>query len=120
MSKRMKISWLKEPENKDYSAAELYLTLVFERPVATKLVSRLRKVAVSHYIARDVLRAAAASILGMSDSDDERKRILQGPGLLRCCPSDPAWACIGCQKCRFQISVSGQASVGVGFANQPG
>jgi hypothetical protein len=64
MSKRMKISWLKETEKKDYSAAELYLTLVFERRVATKFVSRLRKVAVSHYIARDALWAAAASILG--------------------------------------------------------
>ena len=78
MRKKIKIAWLNGPEKKDYQAAEAYLALLVAPAVASQLVRRLRKAPISHYLTRDILRAAAVSPLGVSDSDEERKKILGG------------------------------------------
>lgn len=78
MRRRIKIAWLNGPEKKDYQAAEAYLALLLAPEIASQLVRRLRKASISQHPARDILRAAGVSLLGVSDSDEERKKILSG------------------------------------------
>ena len=78
MAKRIKISWSWEPEIDDYTAGERYLSLLFEPKDASQLVDALRKAPITRYAARDILRAVDPSLLGIADSDEERKNILAG------------------------------------------
>jgi hypothetical protein len=78
MAKRIKIAWSSEPDKKDYPAAERYLCLLIEPGEAADLAAKLRKAPVTWQVARDILRAAAISTIGISDSDEERDKILSG------------------------------------------
>lgn len=78
MTKPIEIAWRGQPAKHDFVAAATYLTLLFSEKDATGLVRRLRKAALTKYAARDVLRAAGVSLLGMADSDEERQKILAG------------------------------------------
>ena len=78
MAKRVKIAWAREPDNKDYPAAERYLCLLFAPNEAAEITARLRKAPVTRQVARDVLRAAVSSMIGVSDSEEERDKILAG------------------------------------------
>jgi hypothetical protein len=78
MNKQFKIAWSKEPEKEDYRAAEKYLTLMNTPKVASEIVVRMRSAPIAIYEARDILRAAGVSMLGISASDEERKKILGG------------------------------------------
>ena len=78
MAKRIKIAWSKEPNKKDYPAAERFLCLLFEAKEAAEITAMLRNVPVTRQVARDILRAAAISTIGISDSDEERDKILAG------------------------------------------
>lgn len=78
MAKRIKISWSREPAADDYAAAEKYLSLMLEAKAASQLVNNLRKAPIARYAARDILRAVGPSLLGIADSDEERKKILAG------------------------------------------
>jgi hypothetical protein len=60
--------WKQEPDDKDYQAAESYLSLLVDPEVAAKLVKALRKQGeFVHFAAKDVLRASHLALL---DSDD--------------------------------------------------
>lgn len=78
MSKKIKIAWRSKPVRHDYAAAETYLSLIFAPKITSDLVGRLRKAPIVRYMARDILRATSPSILGIKNSDEERKDILGG------------------------------------------
>jgi hypothetical protein len=78
MAKRIKIAWAREPDKKDYPAAERYLCLLFAPNEAAEITARLRKAPVTQQVSRDVMRAAVSSMIGISDSDEERDKILAG------------------------------------------
>jgi len=83
MDKPIEISWLDEPEEHDYPAAESYLSLLFDEKIAAGMAGRLRKASISTFKAKDVFRASGLSLLGISNShvEKDRKKILQGKQL---------------------------------------
>ena len=78
MTKPIDLAWREDPSKHDYAAAATYLTLLFSEKEATALMRRLQKAPLTHYVARDIVRAAGVSPLGIADSDEERQKILAG------------------------------------------
>ena len=68
------VQWLDQPEEHDYPAASSYLSLLRPGPEAEALVNRLRAAPVVTFKAKDVFRASALSLLGVSNSHVERDR----------------------------------------------
>jgi hypothetical protein len=83
MEKKIEIKWLDEPEDHDYPAAALYLSLLYDKPAATKYVEQLRKTPMSKFEAKDIFRASGLSLLGISNShvEHDRKKVLAGQSL---------------------------------------
>lgn len=83
MSNGHKIKWLSEPEEKDYPAAESYLSLVFQEHDTAKLVEQLRRAPMAKFKAKDIFRASGLSLLGISNShvEKDRKKITEGESL---------------------------------------
>jgi hypothetical protein len=77
------IPWLAEPEEKDYPAAQSYLTLLFDEAVVGNLVAGLRKAGVCRFKAKDIFRASGLSLLGVSNShvEKDRKKVKEGTAL---------------------------------------
>lgn len=77
------ILWLDAPEDHNYPAAESYLSLVFEPKQACSLVEKLRAAKLSQFKAKDIFRASALSLLGVSNShcDKDLKKIRNGKAL---------------------------------------
>lgn len=78
MPKKIKLTWLKQPEEKDYAAAESLLSLIIDEKTAARYIRRARKAPISEFKARDILRMSSYSALGIVASDEERKHILVG------------------------------------------
>ena len=55
--------WKVEPEDHDYPAAEDYLTLLFEKKAARKLVKKLKSADIHWRKAKDLLRASGLGAL---------------------------------------------------------
>ena len=72
--KNIAVKWLKEPEAHDYPAAKLYLSLIFEESVAKDLVKKLKTASIAEFKAKDIFRASALSLLGVSNSHVEKDR----------------------------------------------
>jgi predicted nucleic acid-binding protein len=68
------IKWLSEPEVHDYPAAKSYLSLLFEESVAKAIVKKLKKAPISEFKSKDIFRASALSLLGVSNSHVEKDR----------------------------------------------
>ena len=83
MGKRYKIRWLERPEAHDYPAALSYLSLLFDERTAGAYVRRLRAAKMSSFKSKDIFRASALSLLGVSNKHVERDRdkILRGKAL---------------------------------------
>ena len=63
-------NWKNEPEAEDYPAAKSYLSLLVGPDSAAKLVKALRKQDdLSHFAAKDILRASGLPLLGRDDSE---------------------------------------------------
>jgi hypothetical protein len=79
----MEITWLAEPEDHDYPAAESYLLLLFEPAAVTLLVGRLKQAAMTAFKAKDIFRASGLSLLGISNThvDRDKKKIEAGKQL---------------------------------------
>ncbi len=77
------IEWLSLPEEHDYPAAQSYLTLVFPPAKAAAYVRALRKAKMTGFKAKDIFRASALSLLGVSNShvDKDRAKIDAGKHL---------------------------------------
>jgi hypothetical protein len=66
--KMKKKIWLPKPEAHDYPAALSYLTLIYQDDEATQLVNKLKEAPISTFKAKDIFRASALSLLGISNS----------------------------------------------------
>ena len=74
MANNMAVKWLKEPKKHDYPAAASYLSLVMEPQAAEDAARRMKDADMSEYAAKDIFRASALSLLGVSNSHVERDR----------------------------------------------
>jgi hypothetical protein len=62
--------WTDEPAAEDYPAAKSYLSLLVGSKSAAKLVKALRKrEGLTHFAAKDILRASGLPLLGPEDSE---------------------------------------------------
>jgi hypothetical protein len=74
MSKNINITWLPEPDEKDYPAAESYLSLIYGGTTVKTIVTRLRSAPVTLFKAKDIFRASGQSLLGISNYHVEKDR----------------------------------------------
>ena len=63
MTKKAKNIWLPAPVEKDYRAAEAYLSLLFSPKDVRSLIRKLRTAATAQHQAKDVLRASQTHLL---------------------------------------------------------
>jgi len=72
--------WHDDVEEHNYPAAGSYLSLLFPRKSAAKLVSKLRSAATTKFMAKDIFRASGLSLLGISNTFilRDRKKIAAG------------------------------------------
>ncbi|MEO7055434.1 MAG: hypothetical protein ABI281_07425 [Caldimonas sp.] len=68
------IKWLDAPEEHDYPAAQSYLELIYEEAIVRKYLQQLRAAGMSTFMAKDIFRASALSLLGISNERVERDR----------------------------------------------
>jgi len=80
VSKQGQIEWLAEPEEHDYPAAESYLKLLYDKKTTARLVEQLKGTKVTSFKAKDIFRASALSLLGVSNFHVEKdlKKIRDG------------------------------------------
>ena len=83
MAKNAEIQWLNQPEEHDYPAAKSYLLLFYDEKTAVRLVQQLRRAPMSSFKAKDIFRASALSLLGISNLhvEKDRKKIQRGKQL---------------------------------------
>ena len=55
--------WKTEPDDHDYPAASDYLSLIMDKGEVTNAVAALRKASITHYKAKDLLRASRLELL---------------------------------------------------------
>ena len=77
------IQWLPLPEEHDYPAAESYLALTLPAAEAAACAKALRKAPMSSFKAKDIFRASALSLLGVSNGhvEKDRRKIVRGEKL---------------------------------------
>src|SRR5260370_10846958 len=68
MSKKSKKRWIDEPENRDYQAAESYLTLLYDEKTAAKYAKALSRAPMTSFAAKDIFRASQLPLLGITNS----------------------------------------------------
>lgn len=81
MAKSLKIRWLPDPEDKDYSAAQSFLSMLVPPDELPDLIARLRTAPAGEWKAKDVLRAAGLPALKPKQSEevaDKLERIKAG------------------------------------------
>jgi disulfide oxidoreductase YuzD len=74
VGKRTNIKWLSEPQKRDYTAGESYLSLTFEHQAAKNVAEELERAETSEFAAKDIFRASGLSLLGISNSHVEKYR----------------------------------------------
>ena len=77
------IKWLEEPEAQDYPAAHSFLSLIYDEPMVSELVEKLKAATFSEFKAKDIFRASNLSLLGISNLhvEKDRKKISKGTAL---------------------------------------
>jgi disulfide oxidoreductase YuzD len=83
MAHGIAIKWLSEPQKHNYPAAESYLSLVMEPSAANDVARQMQDAEISEYAAKDIFRASALSLLGISNShvEDDRAKITRNEKL---------------------------------------
>ncbi len=83
MKTQNNIKWLPAPEKHDYAAAFSYLGLLFTVATANQYVEDLKKTIIVEYKAKDLFRASALPLLGISNNHIKRdlKKIKNGESL---------------------------------------
>jgi hypothetical protein len=78
-----KILWMGECEPHNYPAARSYLTLIYPPAKAARIVRKLKAASLVEFKAKDIFRASALSLLGVSNShvEHDRKKIRRGEPL---------------------------------------
>lgn len=82
-SNHSEILWLADVEDHDYPAAASYLALFYgDKKVAT-VITQLRAASLTQFKAKDIFRASALSLLGISNShvEKDRRKIEKGTPL---------------------------------------
>ena len=80
MIKKVSITWLSKPEDKDYAAAMSYLSLLYDKKKALMFVNKLRSAVLTEFKAKDIFRASALPLLGVVNSHvlkDKKKIMVQ-------------------------------------------
>src|SRR5690242_5016687 len=74
------IKWLPEPEDKDYPAAQSFLSLLHTEAESIGLTKKLRDARIIQFKAKDIFRASGLSLLGVSNSHvaADQKKIRSG------------------------------------------
>jgi len=77
------VKWLKEVEEHNFPTAESYLSLLYPKVEAQRLATKLRKVELTEFKAKDIFRASQLSLLGVSNFhvERDRKKIRKGVAL---------------------------------------
>ena len=80
MDKITDIKWLDAPEEHDYPAAASYLALLFDADAVKDYIDKLKQAPISFFKSKDIFRASALSILGISNSHvkKDKKRFPRG------------------------------------------
>ena len=83
MANKTEIEWLADLQEHDYPAAASYLSLLYVEATAAKYLDQLRKAPMSKFKAKDIFRASALSLLGISNShvEHDREKVLGGQSL---------------------------------------
>ncbi len=83
MGDAIEIKWLAEPEDKDYPAAQSYLSLLHTETEVIGLVRKLKDTRIIQFKAKDIFRASGLSLLGVSNFHVEKdlKRVKEGTAL---------------------------------------
>ncbi len=77
------IKWLSAPEEKDFPAAESYLSLVFNPDRVADLIKQLRSALMTNFKAKDIFRASGLPLLdaGNYHVAKDREKVRDGKGL---------------------------------------
>jgi hypothetical protein len=75
MSSTPKIRWLDEPEEKDYVAAESFLSMVEAPSSLAEIIAALRIAPRGHWAAKDILRAAGLPRLKPKESVEVAEKL---------------------------------------------
>jgi hypothetical protein len=67
MAKEIEIKWLSKPQERSYTAAMSYLSLLYDEPTAATHVEKLRRATMCKHMAKDIFRASGLSLLGVSN-----------------------------------------------------
>ena len=62
-----KVTWKAEPDPHDYPAAASYLSLIATSTQVSDLVERLKTASITHYKAKDMLRASGLALLAQDN-----------------------------------------------------
>ena len=83
MADGTQIKWLAEPEDKDYPAAQSYLSLLHTETETIGLVKKLKDAKVVQFKAKDIFRASGLSLLGISNYHvgKDQQKIKEGKAL---------------------------------------
>ncbi|HEV3131417.1 MAG TPA: hypothetical protein VGY51_05590 [Acidimicrobiales bacterium] len=107
--------WKDEPDDKDFPAAESYLSLLVGPEVAAKLVKALRKQAeLVHFAAKDVLRASHLALLSPDDFEvaADLQKVKLGTRLspVLLIQGDPLWIADGYHRicCSYHLDEKAQ------------
>lgn len=79
----IRITWLKEVDQHDFAAGESYLRLLYPAKRAQSLVSALRRVKLTSFAAKDILRASELTVLPRKDAEvaKQLKKLAKGEKL---------------------------------------
>jgi hypothetical protein len=75
MAKTTSIRWLGEPEEKDYLAANSFLSMLLASPPLGETVEALRTAPKGRWAAKDILRAAGLPALRRKDSNEVSEKL---------------------------------------------
>lgn len=75
MARRKSIRWLEEPEEKDYLAAESFLSMVVAPSSRPELIAALRAAPLGQWAAKDILRAAGLPPLTPKQSTEVAEKL---------------------------------------------
>jgi hypothetical protein len=71
----LKVKWLDDAEEKDYAAAESYLSLLVAADELEALIAALRSAPLGRWRAKDLLRASGSPLLGPKQSGEVAEKL---------------------------------------------
>ena len=75
MADALKVKWLDEPEEKDYAAAQSYLSLLLPAGELEAVIARLKGTPSGRWRAKDILRAARLPLLSPKQSEEVAEKL---------------------------------------------